>query len=214
MSTRRVSFFKRLLEVKDEIGQKRDAEAGRAWLKVKVFAEGGEYSTFKKADDFVKMLLLGYKDDYIARSLGISEVTVRVHKRNLSATLYDLFGDDFFDMLLDYRRCKKDVDMRITIAENSILSLFDFVSDDVIAGVSLAVKEGERFEGISLDDCSKEVSFLVRHSKKKVKEELKSLDFSKLSYLVSLLSKPSRDTAGERQRLIESLSGGDLDDRG
>ena len=210
MSTRKVSFFRRMLEVKEEIGQKKDVGAGRAWLKVKAFVEEGEYSSFRKADDFVKMLLSGYTDEYIARALGISEVTVRVHKRNLSIALYDLFGDDFFDMLLDYRNHQKDVEMRILIAQESNLSCFDFVSDDVVAGISLSL-EGKSVEGdISFDDCSKEISFLVRHSKQKIKGELKSLDASKLLYLIDLLSKPTRENAGERQRLIGLLSGGDL----
>ena len=205
MSSYNKSFFRCMKECKEAITKSKDADAGRIWLHVKSFVEGGGYSSYKRASELAKFVIGGYSDEYIANMLGIKDTTVRIHKRNISNELYRLFGADFFDMLKEYRRNKKEVDRRVKNIDNFKLTSADFIVGDVMAMVSASVLSP--ISHMDIRECRGEISFLLKHSINNIKTEYKRLDSNKVRYLLDVIDS-SAGSPDDRYYLINLLTGG------
>jgi len=208
-----IGFFRAMLLAKEDIARRKDKPAGETYLKVRKFIEGGSYSTYKKADILATSVLGGYSDSYTARTLDVSETTLRVHKSNLSKELYILFGDDFFDLLRNYAENKKELLSRLNITSTFNLSSRDILPEELLVVVSnLKVGEQKLTEkDIPISSCEKEISFLVRHSLTLAKKEIYSLDTRKLLYLIDIIDK-NTETTGRGELLSKLYEEGGLED--
>ena len=185
----KISFYRAMKLAKEDIASKKDKPAGELWLRVKDFMVAGNFSKYKKAGQLSKSILEGYSDSYTARVLGVEESTVRVHINNLSKELYNLFGNDFFDLLKDYSTNKKEIERRLTGVETVQLSSRDVLPEELLILITKSPRFGTSLEknDIDLSSCHAEISFLMRHSNSKLKSELSTLSIEKLNYLLDLI---------------------------
>lgn len=180
-------FYRSMIIAKQKIAEKKDRRAGEVWLEVKDILEMGYFSSYKKAGQLSSLILNGYSDEYISKHFGIEEPTVRVTKRKLSIELYKLFGEDFFDLLLNYNENSREISKRMYIAKNLNKSAVDLIPEEVLTLVNGSLLGKEPKATFDMKDCSKELSFLLSHSKLKLREEVQRLDKEKLSYLLNML---------------------------
>lgn len=186
-----IGFLRAMSLAKEDIAKRKDKPAGEAYLTLKKFLEQGSYSTYKKAGLLATHVLGGYSDSYTARALDISEATLRVHKRNISIELYNLFGEDFFELLSNYTENKQEILNRLSIISTFNLSSRDILPEELLVILS-SLKGGCNNltdDDVSISACEREISYLVRHSLNLAKRELESLDTDKLIYLINLLDK-------------------------
>lgn len=202
----RKSFFRELSDLREYALELRDKEVARIYKEVHTFVLTGEYSSIKNAKKLVKLIDIGASEQVKAANLGISGDTVRVKTRDLSLRLYDLFGNDFFEMAKSgdidkIRECKK----RMYVALHNSRDSSDYILDEVKmqTGYSDRVVSVSSFD---LDGCKSEISFLLRFSKLELLKELDDLNKSKLNYIASLLDgKGDRD---ERYKVMSILDSG------
>lgn len=206
-------FYRNMILLKKEISQRRDKEGAEVWLHIKSVLEKGGFSSYKRAGELSSLILNGFKDSYIARNFGVEESTIRIHKRNLSKELYDLFGDDFFELFDNFKMNKDEINSRIYVAEHSGSVAFDLIIDEIQTLLNAKLEENRMVkdfkpeeETISFDSCNAEISFLVRHSKSKIKDELNALNMDKLAYLVGILNLKC-GSSKERYELLSLLGG-------
>ena len=202
------SFLRNMDLLRREILKTKNREQSDIWLEVKDFMLTGHYSSYKQCSELVRMSLSGYDDSYIARSFNIEEGTVRIHKRNISNELYALFGKDFFELFDNFSSNKKQIISRVGYAKCFDKSSTDLLPDVIPAMVSTSVGLEEPLESINLDSCHREISFLVRHSLSKIKEEFRSLDLLKLEYLIGVLNRKSGTVEDRRELLALLIKGG------
>lgn len=202
------SFFRSMNLLKKQIVSERNKEEGDIWLEVKDLMVSGSYSTYKQCKEFVTMVMSGYNDSYIARNFNIEEPTVRIHKRKISNELYSLFGKDFFDLFDNFSANKETIKARLINAKSCNITSNDLVPDIITALVATSINAEEPLSSIDLGFCHKEISFLVRHSLKKIREEFKDLDVLKLEYLLRVLNRQT-GSAKDRQEIITLLYKGD-----
>lgn len=198
------SFLRNMDLLRREIVKTKNKEQGDIWLEVKDFVLSGRYSSYKQCSELVEMVLSGYNDSYIARSFNIEEGTVRIHKRNISNELYAIYGKDFFELFDNFSSNKKQIISRVSYAKCFDKGSNDLLPDIISAMVSTSIGVEEPLDFIDLDSCHKEISFLVRHSLSKIKEEFKGLDILKLEYLIKVLNRKS-GTVNDRQELLALL---------
>ena len=171
---------------KKEIEKNRDKGAAKVWVSVQKFMEDGSFSTYKKAGTLCRLEMTGYSDERIAEYLNIKETTLRVHKRNISIELFNLFGEDFFDLLSDYDRNSKELILRtkiVCIKNDDINKLIPTEITSYIDSKAVGLKDVD----YSLSSCDDEISFVLRHSVSKLKTEMDLLDMRKLKYVLGLL---------------------------
>lgn len=184
----RKSFFSMMVKTKLSIAEKRDRDAGKAFLKVEKFVKECSYSTYKEAQRFVNMRLSGYSYDRVAKNLGVTEETVRWRDTEvLSKKLYSLFGDDFFSLLNEYSVHKSEVDKRIFLVNMSDKRVNDYVLSDISTLINGEMIGKLSLSDVNLSSCNKEIAFLSRHSLSTIKRELADLSIEKLAYLLDIL---------------------------
>lgn len=198
------SFFRNMGLLKKQIVGSKNKEQGDIWLEVRSFMLSGCYSSYKQCKDLVSMIMSGYNDSYIARSFNVEETTVRIHKRNVSNDLYNLFGNDFFDLFEDFSSNKEEIKLRLVSAKLCNSGANDLLPDVISAMVSSSIGIEEPLNNIDLNSCHREISFLVRHSLDKIRNEFKGLDTLKVEYLLRVLNGKA-GSAKDRQELITLL---------
>ena len=196
------NFFSSMLDCKEEIYSSRNRKAADAYIKLDAFVRSGKYSTSKHSKALSTMMLDGLSNYKSAARLGISENTVRVIKQNLSNSLYSLFGNDFFDLLLSdpggWRVLGK-----MYVIENYDVTSFKYISDDMRRSVAKSLDEDSDYD-FSFDDCAVEFDFLCRYSIPFMLKELEGLDPKKLMYLIDCIDGKSGGI-DERARVLMEL---------
>lgn len=181
------SFFKEMRNLKKEIQDAKDREVAVVYLNLEKYVLSCKYSRYKYANVLVKMLLDGRNEEDIAKTLGISESTIRYHEStSLSKKLYEIFGKDFFRLMKDYSGNKREIDRRLFLAIRSDSSRYDYCMSDIISEVKTRLVE-EPLEDYDIRDCAKELSFISKYSISNMKRDLANLDLSKLEYLMKVL---------------------------
>ena len=187
---------------KDEITKSRDVEARDVWKEVQRFLESGEYSSYKKAGSLAKLTLAGHRDSYIARELGIEETTVRIHRRNTSKELFDLYGNDFFDLLSNYGDNKKEINLRLSNIRNLGIRASELIPEEIIASVSSSLIEP--IDDIDIRDCVSELKYLSRYSIASMKAGLRAQDLNKINYILDVINS-NTGSPSDRQYALSVL---------
>lgn len=197
------SFFKNMLLAKDRIGEEKDYNAGLYYKNLEMFVTEGKYTSYRGATKMSRLLLNGYGDSYIANYFGITETTVRVHRRDMSCELYKLFGNNFFDLLKEFTKNKEILEDRMFVAHSSDYDRRSFVLSEVINFVATSGATCEELD-VTVNDCPMELSFLMRYGIQAIKEEMKDLDLKKLDYLFKVLDGELGDI-NEKSTLLNLL---------
>lgn len=182
------SFFGELRKLKKDIYEKKDSEAGKAYMTVEKFVLGCSYTNYKEASKFVQFLMQGYTDTHIAQYFGIKEASVRWREtEDLGKKLYSIFGYDFFDLMKDYSSNKKQVDRILFVATNSGNNRSECIVSEVSNSIMFAMEGKELLEEIDISECRAELSFFAKHSISTLQKEMSELDVRKLEYLMRVL---------------------------
>lgn len=189
MANERISsFLSEMRSLKVVITTNRDYEAAKAYTRLEKFVRGCTYTSYKHRTQLVDMLLLGYKNDDISSYLGIQPQTVRYHESvNLSKPLYEIFGRDFFTLFREYATNKREIDRRLYLATRSDTSRLDYCTNTVLDLVNKLDGAYEPLESANLGDCTKELLFIIKHSKQSIEKEFDGLDVAKVEYLLRVL---------------------------
>lgn len=149
---------------------------------VKEFVCQGTFTKYKKAKLLLKYW--GETDKYTAEMTGMKEGTIRVTRRNLSNTLYDLFGYDFFKVIaIGDSKAVKEGRYRLSLVTKDICA-DTFLYKEFIRDI---VKDSKVDDNIDIKNCSMEIQFLIKHSRGNIEKELAMLDKNKLSFLIRML---------------------------
>lgn len=181
-----VSFFKKMNSATAEL--KKQGKWNRLELVEELgeFVRGCSWSNNKHRVGMVSMTLEGYDDAFIGASLGISESTVRYTRAQLSNRLWDLFGVDFFEHLVndsdDMVICRAKLDW-VKLVQNG-----DVLRDLFLPNIAIQLEKVYNNNKYEIKDCKEEIKFLLDYSNARIKERLNSLDTDKLAYIGSLLS--------------------------
>lgn len=192
------SFFYKLDKLISSSWDCSDTSLSHQLGELKEIIKEGNFTTYKKA----KLLLSywGETDKYTSKMTGLSESTVRVVRRNMSNTLYEKLGHDFFDVVNTHNKnAVKECAFRVRLLENKMDARY-YIPRDILDIInSNKVIENDN---ISVTDCGKEIQFLLSHSKLAIEREISTLDINKLSYIIGMLDN-EKDIHENRIRLME-----------
>lgn len=203
------SFFTAMSIAKTEIKKRRDRSAAEVYKEVEAFVESGVYTSYKGISTLATMYLNGGKDENIAIALGISESTVRVHKRNISNQLYVLFGEDFFSLFEDFSSNREEIYNRLKIASAKPISPNEILDIEILSNIEGLKTKSERTQDYSIGECSKEIRFINLYNKKAVQKELEGLDKNKLRYILEVLDGRAGTPADRYQLITTEIELGD-----
>lgn len=197
------NFLRQIREMKSIAYQNRDKDFGKFLLELQSYVLAGEYSSYKKVRQLTSWVIEGYSDSYIADALQIKESTVRVTCRSVSNELYRLFGNDFFELAVDFKSNRDELYRRLNLVEISRNSASTYVLRDVLE----IVGEPNEFynKNTKMYECTDEVTFLKKYNLQRIKKDLDKLDRNKLIFLINVLNGIS-GTMEERLYLLGLLS--------
>lgn len=203
---RRKSFFTCLIREKKKAEENSDSLALDFLKEVWEYISKGTYSSCKKCDIMTSLFLENTIDTFIAGELGLSESTVRGHRRNLSSALYTLFGEDFFELFQNTKGNRSEILKRIYIVENLNVPMENQFVSGVLGFMrshTSGVKSSE-LSGIDLASCPEEVKFIFKYCKQSFLQELQALNKEKLCYVLSVMQ-GTNGTYSERYSLLSKL---------
>ena len=188
-----VSFFRRMKACRTAVQKDNDPEGSRLFQQLKK-AILEKYSKFN-----AQLLVIDLTSEEAAKRLNSTAARVRSNRKYLSDQLYQKLGIDFFDKFTakDYQDIKNRLQSFQGKWEETLpLELISYIDelDDEYTG---------KYE---LEDCQREIKFLLDHSIPQMHDEAMMLDGAKLKYLFAVL----RDEVGDaRQKgaLVDKLNG-------
>lgn len=178
------SFFKAMLDCREEIYEKRDRPAADIYSTVESFLKEGNYSSYRNANALAEMKLNRRTDTYIATQLGISEATVRVHTRNVSNELYSIFGASFLSQLSNYKENRDFVNSVMYRIKYRGKMAISYILSDVVLAIKGNQPNNQSYE---LQDCHQEIDFLRRYSNQFLQSAMHEVDMDKLKFLIGVL---------------------------
>lgn len=178
------NFFLQLRDCKQEIVNNRDREAAGAYSEVVSIIKGLSFSSYKKAQTLVSLVLDGNPMQRVAEIMGISEKSAYNQTIIVSNELFNLFGNDFLIKLKSYKENKEDIDSAIHRAKEHGKGSLEYIIPEV---VSLVSSEEVVSESYDIMECSTELTFLATYSKKAIRTGFKECNKSKLRYLLNVL---------------------------
>lgn len=165
---------------------------------VKSYIMEASFTRYKK----VKTVLgaWGMTDREASFATGMKEAAIRVARRNLSNSLYEILGYDFFTVVGEgSKKAISEGRARLNLAKRGFRAE-EFIPSDVLRGILSKAEVGSG-EDIDVTSCGAEIQFLVRHSKQNIEYEMSKLDINKLVYLIKMLNNEA-DTLSNIRRLV------------
>ena len=202
MAVYRKNFLTRMRILKKKIGEEKDREAAKAYVQIERFVLDCSYSRYQKAKQLVRYSLDGNSAEQCATYLNTSSSNIRDRIRLISDSLYNIFGEDLFDLFTNFILNEKEINKRIYVASHFKNSSTDYLFIDFLH-VILRNTTPER-KSYSIYDCQEELEFILKHSIPYVKSELAFLDQGKVAFLIDVLD-GKRGNLDERFDFIKSL---------
>lgn len=185
------SVFREIMRTEEILRSNPDTSELRMSLfnDLKNFILGGAYTNYRGKEVFLQYAF--YKDDIIAKKLGISEAGVRRVRARLSDQLYRIIGKGTIDTILGG-------------TEEELASLQPYIK-----GLANTVSSGSLFSGevlhlvnylcldssenFNIEDCTVELGMLRMLSFPLLKEAFNHVDIEKLNYLIRVLDGEAGD---------------------
>lgn len=196
------NFFRAMIECKDAIFEKKDRPAADAFVKVKEFVESGVYSTVGRARSIAEMRLRGDDPHIISERFGVAYDTIRTELKKMSIDLWNIFPEDFFVKLAEYKENKAYVDKVISALGYYGKKAEDLILWDVVRSTK-GISGGD--EEYDLSECRDEIDLLLRYSRAFFEVDIAKVNASKLRYLLGVLD--GNGSAVKRVDLIKELGG-------
>lgn len=202
MKVYRKNFLTKMKKLKQKIAEEKDREAAKEYMKLHNFVLSCKYTTYYKAKPLVQRFLSGASSEQCSIYLNISHSNTRDQLRLISDKLFDIFGDDFFELFDDFKSNIKEIHKRLYVSDHVDCTSVDYMFVDFLNLLSAErVKQKGDFKA---EECLEELKFLIRNSIPNIKSELKTLDPAKLSFLLGVLD-GTAGTIDERFNFIKLL---------
>lgn len=201
------SFFRELSDLREYVIEVHDRSLATVYKNVHSFVVECKYSSVKSAPVIVSLLDGGATTKEISVNLGITESTVRDKIGSISKELYGLFGLDFFKKFKSGNADEVQVcEERLYTAINSCRSSSYYVLDEI--KILTGYNPKKTYGGIAFEDCSDEMSFLLKHNKANLVDETKNLSKERINFIISLLD--GKGYEEDRYSLFRTLNRGCL----
>lgn len=151
------------------------------------------------------MTFITLKDSEIAERLNIENNTVRCHKSNYSAKLYEKLGDDCFTIVCSSdERAKRNLIYKLRYLIDGYSDISSFVPSSVVDSIMLTPREGDQV--YDFKDCIKEITFLARFSLIDMARSIDNLDEDKLAFIFEVLMDANAHTNElQKEKLIKLI---------
>ena len=202
MAVYRKNFLSRMRTLKKKIGEEKDREAATVYLEIEKFVLSCEYSKYQKAKQLVRYSLEGDSADQCAVYLNTTCSNIRDRLRLISDSLYNIFGEDIFELFNNFLLNEKEIKKRVYVANHFKDSASNYLFVDFLHIILRNTTSDKK--PYSIYDCKDELEFILKHSIPYVKSELSSLDQSKVAFLIDVLD-GKRGNLDERFNFIKSL---------
>lgn len=202
MAVYRKNFLSKMIKLKQEIGETKNREAAVEYVRLNKFVLGCTYTKYYKAKNLVQYFLGGHTSEQCSVYLGISQSNTRDQLRLISDILFNIFGEDFFELFENFKSNAKEIRKRLYVSDHSTYTSCDYISVDLL---NLITSEKPKKVGkYKIEECRNEFKFIIKHSNPVIRSELKVLDKSKLNFLIGVLD-GNMGTIDERFNFIKSL---------
>lgn len=184
------SFFSELERLKSKFYEDDNPKGLEIIGKVDKFISDASYVSTNRQKEFVSLRFRS--DSEIAEKMGISEVSVRYWRSEVSKKLFNIFGVNFLLALQngDFESC----DLILSLLRSDSVSFPECIKKE------LDFSEVNSSLEFSIPECLEEIKFLKELSPKGIQKRLEILDKDKLFYLDRVLGSPKM-----RKQQIEFL---------
>lgn len=202
MAKGRENFLKAFLSLKDSIGRNKNIDAGRCWVSLKKYLESCDTLSTKSSPIVIKMTLAGYDSESIGKRLGVTSRTIDAYKYDISVELYQFLGNDFFELFDDFKANRSEIILRIQNLKSIGVSPSKLIDMGlyILPGIEKA-----NIDGLTLESCDTELSYLYRHCFARVEAEKETLSVEKMAYVLKVISGEA-GTAAERSKVLGMLT--------
>lgn len=176
-----INFFTMLKRVRDESRESQRYDLAAVADRVVDYIATGKYMA--KAPDFDTTRFMDVNDGDLAEIMGRTKNSVSVLKKRHSARLYQLFGDDFFDLFYVEGGINQLNTRLESVFSKDTFQLNDFIHPKVLLEVAKSPKNE-----FSIKSCRNEIEFLRHFSSFAVEASLGFFDVEKIGYVSRILS--------------------------
>lgn len=172
--------------------------------RVKAFVMSGCYTSYKKADKFIKYSSLSDSD--LASKLNTTVANVRQVRSRISHEAYAMIGEDILNTLEfgDLRSVKSAA--RDFCVIEKCMDTDDIILPDIMRLLKEYQTDNETFD---ISDCKYELTLIHWLTTKKIKSLMSNVDLSRLGYLLRVLN-GEEGTSTDRAKIIRVILADDL----
>ena len=172
--------------------------------RVKAFIMSGCYTSYKKADKFIRYNAMS--DQELAKKLGTTVANVRQVRSRLSHEAYAMLGEDIFDTL-EFGDLKS---VKAAVRDFSVIEKCMDTDDIILPDIMRLLKEYQTDnETFDIGDCKYELTLIHWLTTKKIKSLMGNVDLSRLGYLLRVLN-GEEGTSTDRAKIIRVILADDL----
>ena len=155
----RKNFLTRMRSLKKKIGEEKDRDAAKTYLEIEKFVLACDFSKYQKAKQLVRYSLDGNSAEQCAIYLNTSSSNIRDRLRLISDSLYNIFGEDLFDLFINFSLNEEEIKKRVYVANHFKNSSTDYLFMDFLH-IILRNTTPER-KSYSIYDCKQELEFIL-----------------------------------------------------
>ena len=172
--------------------------------RVKAFIMSGCYTSYKKADKFIRYNAMS--DQELEKKLGTTVANVRQVRSRLSHEAYAMLGEDIFDTL-EFGDLKS---VKAAVRDFSVIEKCMDTDDIILPDIMRLLKEYQTDnETFDIGDCKYELTLIHWLTTKKIKSLMGNVDLSRLGYLLRVLN-GEEGTSTDRAKIIRVILADDL----
>ena len=195
----RTSFYQMVKDAFVSAVDAKDSDLASALEEVVSYTKEGSFVSSASYADFYSVIYLPRAD--AAESLGVSEAALRVREKSMSDKLYQIFGDDFFQ-LLSTPEAAKEVRLRLNNTKRHKAA--DILPGNVVRELR---RRGSATGSYTVDELSEELDFLATVSNPAIERALSQLDSDKLAFVYNAVEN-SKGGVTTRAHIVERIKGG------
>lgn len=172
--------------------------------RVKAFVMSGCYTSYKKADKFIKYSSLSDSD--LANKLNTTVANVRQVRSRISHEAYAMIGENILNTLEfgDLRGVKSAA--RDFCVIEKCMDTDDIILPDIMRLLKEYQTDNETFD---ISDCKYELTLIHWLTTKKIKSLMGNVDLARLGYLLRVLN-GEEGTSTDRAKIIRVILADDL----
>lgn len=200
------NFFREILFQERKATKALDRDTLTALASVKSFIQGGRgvWTTYRRLDEFVAVCFKPVAT--ISKSMGLTEISTRDLISQLSNSLYDSLGRDFFELIEGRNFTEAYNRMDVLMFEDAL----DVVLSDLWRESGKRVNGQESKLGLvhyDPESMGNEIGLLTQFSNFALREQMEGVSQTRVAFLLGILD-GTYGTPAERADLINRIREG------